>query len=161
MKVLLLSPAAGLGGAERSLLDVVLSTRKVRPDIRLAVLSGSEGPLNDILRSNDVEVRVLAFPERFAKLGEDGARGLRAAVPSVLRTLATAGDFTRYTTAFQAAIRSFQPDVVHSNGVKMHMLAALGSPLRILFLARARLRELPPDFEVAGTSRRPSSSSRS
>ena len=89
MKVLLLSPAAGLGGAERSLLDVVLSIRKARPDISLAVLSASEGPLNDILRSSEIEVRVLPFPSRFAKLGEDGTSGLLAAVPSVLRTFMT------------------------------------------------------------------------
>ena len=40
--------------------------------------------------------------------------------------------------AFREAVRSFQPDVVHSNGVKMHMLAAVGSPLSIPVLWHVR-----------------------
>ena len=45
MKILYLNPAAQLGGAERSLLDLMTGVRALRPDWELSLIAGEDGPL--------------------------------------------------------------------------------------------------------------------
>src|SRR5687767_6927405 len=125
MRVMYLSASGELGGAERSLLDILASLRIAQPSWTLALIAGSHGPLVDHANRLGVAGRVLPFPPTLSRLGEAGveprrARALRFAAALALAVLPVA----RYRAALARAIREFAPDVIHSNGLKTHVLAA-------------------------------------
>jgi glycosyltransferase involved in cell wall biosynthesis len=130
MRLLYLSPTAAMGGAERVLLDLLAMLRSARPTWTLGLISGNDGPLVDSARALGVQTVVLPFPHDFARLGDAGlvtpgtwAQFARHAVGGSLSTL-------RYVQRLRAAVTAFGPDVVHSNGIKMHLLGALVRPSR-------------------------------
>jgi len=124
-----------LGGAERSLLDLMASLRVARPGWPLVLVAGGEGPL--VTRAGELGVRttVIPFPTSVSRLGDAGAGGpagsqfttgklfgrMGAALPATLM----------YLSRFHRLIRSLAPDVVHSNGCKMHLLSTWAVPSRI------------------------------
>jgi len=135
MKIVCLTPMGELGGAERSLLDLMANLRVARPDWPLILVAGGEGPL--VTRAAELGVRtiVLPFPTTVSRLGDAGAGGpagrqfttgklfgrMWAAIPSTLL----------YLSRFHRLIRSLAPDVVHSNGCKMHLLSTWAVPSHI------------------------------
>ena len=130
MRLLYLSPTAAMGGAERVLLDLLTMLRAARPAWALGLITGNDGPLADWARALGVETIVLPFPHDFARLGDAGlvtpgtwAQFARHAVGGSLSTL-------RYVQRIRSAVVEFAPDVVHSNGIKMHLLGALVRPAR-------------------------------
>ena len=130
VRLLYLSPTAAMGGAERVLLDLLTMVREARPSWTIGLISGNDGPLVDDARALGVTTTTLPFPRDFARLGDAGlvtpatwARFARHAVGGSLSTL-------RYVQQLRAAISGFSPDVVHSNGIKMHVLGALVRPSR-------------------------------
>ena len=130
VRLLYLSPTAAMGGAERVLLDLLTMVREARPSWTVGLISGNDGPLIDDARALGVTTTTLPFPRDFARLGDAGlvtpatwARFARHAVGGSLSTL-------RYVQQLRAAITGFSPDVVHSNGIKMHVLGALVRPSR-------------------------------
>jgi glycosyltransferase involved in cell wall biosynthesis len=70
-------------------------------------------------------VKVLPFPTEVAELGDSGDRGKTGLLSSMLRAIPTV---RRYRDQLRSALNEFQPHVVHSNGFKMHVLGAMGSP---------------------------------
>jgi glycosyltransferase involved in cell wall biosynthesis len=124
--VLFLSPAAQLGGAERVLLDMLASHRTGDAAQRLTVLTSGDGPLVQAVGALGVRVIVLPFPAAVAALGD--ARAVGGGTSRVLlRALATAPAVLSYVRALRDVLRRERPDVVHSNGAKMHLLAAYAS----------------------------------
>lgn len=119
-----------MGGAERVLLDILALVRRSRPDWPIGLIVGNDGPLADGARALGVATKVLPFPRDFAQLGDAGlgsagtwARFARLAVGGSLSTV-------RYAQQLRAEVAAFAPDVVHSNGIKMHVLGALVRPSR-------------------------------
>ena len=127
MRVLFVSPAAGLGGAERCLLDCVAALHE-HGQVDTRVLALADGPLLARARLLGAKTLVVSPPQNLTLLGEHGSgaessaalRGLFSATPSVVRFLAR----------IREAIIEAKPDVVHTNGIKAHLIAGLLTPAR-------------------------------
>jgi glycosyltransferase involved in cell wall biosynthesis len=121
MRVIELAASGHLGGAERVLLDAVASRRAAGDEV--SVIALAPGPLAESVGRLDASFTVCPPPHVLSELGDAGrstpaaALGLaRAAVPALA-----------YVRRFRRALGDRHPDVVHSHGIKMHVLAALGS----------------------------------
>ena len=122
MRVLYLSPVGTLGGAERSLLDVLESVKAAKPEWSLAVIAGGEGPLVARTTAAGVSVDVISLPKSLASLGDSGVvgTGLRR-VWFPIRCLRAGFDSLAYIVRLRRAVRQFKPDLIHTNGFKMHV----------------------------------------
>src|SRR5579862_3586201 len=104
VKVLYLNPSAKLGGAERSLLDLMWSIRRTRPDWQLTLLAGEQGDLVERSREIGIATKVLPMPRALARLGDAAAGGpagggafrlctliarMNRAIPAVIHHVAT------------------------------------------------------------------------
>ena len=103
MRISFLSASGQLGGAETSLLDALASLRAARPAWRLQLVIASDGPLAARAEALGVTTVSAPFPPSVARLGERSAAS-------------SSGGYARFA--------AFRPDVVHTNGLKMHVLAA-------------------------------------
>ena len=128
MRVMFLNPTGQLGGAESSLVDILASLRQAEPSWPLHLLAASDGPLIGRARSLGVTAEVLPFPSAIARLGEHGAAsgGPGAAVRFAAQIALASAAAVRYRAALGRAIDAFDPAIVHTNGLKMHVLAAWG-----------------------------------
>src|SRR6202020_1929552 len=70
MTVLFLDPVGTLGGAERSLLDLIASLRDAQPTLAIGLIVGSDGELAREAERLAVKVRVLPLPARLARTGD-------------------------------------------------------------------------------------------
>ncbi len=116
MRLLFLSASGHLGGAEASLLDILASLRLAEPGWDLHLAAAAPGPLLERASALGVSASVVAWPAPLARLGEGGLTPSR-----VVSALAAAGGYVR---ELRAAIDAIQPDLVHTNGLKMHVLGA-------------------------------------
>jgi glycosyltransferase involved in cell wall biosynthesis len=123
--VLFLNPAAALGGAERSLLDVIASLRRAAPDLPIALITGTEGPLTTEAERLGAVVRVLPLPSRLARTGDSALRGVLAVARRAPALAAASLELASYGLALRREIVAIRPRVLHSNGIKSHVLAAL------------------------------------
>jgi glycosyltransferase involved in cell wall biosynthesis len=124
MRVLYLSPSGGLGGAERALLEGIRALRSLEPSWTIGLISLDDGPLIRELRSHGADATVLPVPEVFAAAGESG----RSRAATLLQLTRGAGPLAGYARAFRRAVRAWGPDLVHSNGIKTHVLGAWSQP---------------------------------
>ena len=124
VRVMYLSPSGQLGGAEASLLDIMASLRAARPSWPLHLLVAGEGPLAERAASLGVSTQTLPFPPAVARLGESGAMAPGHRSSLVGRLALAAPPIAAYVGRLRRSIHAVDPDVVHSNGLKMHVLAA-------------------------------------
>jgi glycosyltransferase involved in cell wall biosynthesis len=116
-----------MGGAETSLRELLASIRAAAPDWELILLLGEDGPIAGRARALGVRVVVAPFPASLAQLGDTRRRSL-ATWWSLLKA---AGATVFYARRLAETIRSIEPDIVHTNGFKMHLLGAWTCPRRI------------------------------
>ena len=114
MHILHLSATGAIGGAERSLLDIVASVREASPDWRLSVVSGADGALIANAKALGAGARVLPYGDALARLGEARSGGRLAAAALAME----------YVSSLSSLIDDLRPDVIHTHGLKMHILAA-------------------------------------
>ena len=76
MKILYLSPCAQLGGAEKSLLDILASIRAAKPDWQLHLVASGDGPLVSKGRALGLATTIVPFPLALSRLGDAGVGGL-------------------------------------------------------------------------------------
>lgn len=128
MKILYLNPGGQIGGAERVLLDLVSVLQAPGGSAEVCLVLGAGGPLVGTARAMGAAVRVVPFPPALAQLGDSGLRRdsgrlgaawLRGA-PAILRASAS---LSGYVQRLARVVREEAPDIVHSNGLKMHLLA--------------------------------------
>jgi glycosyltransferase involved in cell wall biosynthesis len=125
MRLLFLSTSGQLGGAEAVLLDMLASLRRAEPAWPLHLISVAPGPLIGRAAALGVDSRVVALPPALARLGEAGVASGEVDAGVLVSRLAPAWSAIRtYVPALGAAVSTIQPDVIHSNGLKMHLLAA-------------------------------------
>jgi glycosyltransferase involved in cell wall biosynthesis len=125
MRVMYLSSTGELGGAERSLLEVVASIRAARPSWPLHVVAATDGPLVSRASELGASVTVLPFGPSLAALGEAGADGDVWGPAALGWRLARASAATcTYLARLRRIVRLFRPDVVHTNSLKMHVLGS-------------------------------------
>jgi glycosyltransferase involved in cell wall biosynthesis len=135
MKVVFINAAAQLGGAEAVLLDMLASLRAVAPDIELHLIVPSPGPLLDKARALGVFVTIVGFPSSIAHLGDFGASGKdykqrlkRLAL--IGRVSVSSASAIVYAWKLRRVLRQLRPDIVHTNGLKMHIFGLLAKPKR-------------------------------
>ncbi len=127
MKIVYLSASGALGGAETALLGLLQGMRQTRPLDELHVIAAEDGPLLRRLEGCGVTGHVLPFPSGLASTGETQGGGR-----SRLWSQASSGiEALRYANRLRRLLASLQPDLVHSNGIKMHLLAAWANRRRI------------------------------
>ena len=130
MRVALLSVSAGMGGSERSLLELVRGLAAT-PGIEPIVVMPRLGPLDERARAAGAAVRILPMPDALLAFGEWSMRGTAdlgrhgAALPRV------AAATRRYGQAMTQLLDELDPDVIHTNGFKMHVLAARSADRRV------------------------------
>lgn len=117
MNVVFLNPISNLGGAERVLLDVMTSIRQSYTSINMSLIVGEDGPLVAEVRAIGVGVQVHPMPRHLASLGEraGSAAAMMSALPAAIQ----------YARSLGAQLDRLRPDIVHSNGLKMHLLSRL------------------------------------
>lgn len=128
MRIVFLSPSGELGGAETALLDMLAAIREARPDWPLALIAASDGPLL-AKASTYADAAALSFPNALARLGEWGTR---QSIASRLRLgaalVAASAPAVSYARRLRRRLRDINPDIIHSNGLKMHLLGARVRP---------------------------------
>ena len=119
LRVLFLSAVGGLGGAERVLLTAIRQVSRLGQEAQL--LACAPGPLpKRATAAGATRTDVLPLPGVLASTGESGG-----ALAGIFRSAAGAPLMSDYLRRLTLAIRNAKPDVVHSNGVKTHVLASL------------------------------------
>ena len=126
MRIAYLNPSGQMGGAEACLLDALAVLRQTRPDWALAVILGEDGPLAARAREHGAEVHLLPFPQELARLGDSGQAG-RVALAG--RLMSTTPSALRYRFQLRSLLGRLKPDLIHTNGFKMHVLGASAKPL--------------------------------
>ena len=137
--VVCVTTSASFGGAETSLLTMLTALRALEPSWRITVVTPGPGPLAHRCRVLRFAVAELPFPAALALLGESGAVEARGTVPGGLRfawqALAAAVSLPGYLRRLRAVVRDARATVVHTNGLKAHIAAALASDSTLSELA--------------------------
>ena len=118
VRIAYLNPVGQLGGAEISLLDLLAGIRVAEPAWELHLVTGEDGPLVERAQALGVQVKVLPFPRALARLGDSGSRPLAALWQALGAVTGTAV----YLARLRRTLTAIQPDIVHTNGFKMHIL---------------------------------------
>jgi glycosyltransferase involved in cell wall biosynthesis len=122
MRIALVSVSGQLGGSEAVLLQLVGEINRLRSSWDVRLVSLMEGPLVDRAKALDAGVHVVPMPRSVASLGEWGGR--RRALGLLSSVATAAGDLRVYQRQFSDALGAIDPDVVHTNGFKAHVMAA-------------------------------------
>jgi len=132
MRIVYLNPSGQMGGAEAALLDVLASLRKAEPEWKLELVVSDDGPLAAKAKALGVLITVLPFPNSLAQIGDAAAGGLAGnnlRGRRLLRQLIFGSPATAvYVSKLRKLLRQRHPDVIHTNGFKMHVLGAMAKP---------------------------------
>jgi glycosyltransferase involved in cell wall biosynthesis len=138
MRILFLNSSGHLGGAEISLLDMLASLRLAVPEWPLRLILGENGPLVARARDLGVETSVLTLPRSFARLGDAGVggpAGHQIGPAGLLRRVLAAGlPVAGYCRQLRRIIRQAAPELIHSNGLKMHIVGMWARPFDTPFI---------------------------
>jgi glycosyltransferase involved in cell wall biosynthesis len=100
------------------------------------VLLGADGPLRGAVGELGVECEVLPLPPALAGLGDaglnrgtgGGGRRVAAGLALLLRGPGAVAATASYRARLGRALQAAEPDVVHTNGMKAHVLGTLAAP---------------------------------
>jgi glycosyltransferase involved in cell wall biosynthesis len=132
LRIFYLNPNGSIGGAERALLDLMHTVHRTRPDWNLELIAGGSGDLVTAARDLGIGTHVLPLPAATSLLGDAGSGGPAGEEVSKLDLLGRLAFSTPQLGAYIFNLRSFllghQPDLIHSNGFKTHILAVWAAP---------------------------------
>jgi len=128
VSILFLSPTGQIGGAEAALHELIAGLRDANPAWSLGVVVGSDGPLVDKVKALGARVDVLPFPPALAKLGDWGVDGIASLIRLCARCAVALWPTLIYLRRLRRLLRDRGPDVIHTNGLKMHLLGAWAAP---------------------------------
>jgi glycosyltransferase involved in cell wall biosynthesis len=131
MRIAYVNPAAGLGGAELILLDILATVPEALPGVEQDLFLLAEGPLAERAAALGVRVHTVPMPPSLASVGDSALKGkgkFRAAAALAARGLPAGAATLRYARRLGALLSSVAPSVVHSNGIKTHLLLGLAAP---------------------------------
>ncbi len=114
-----------MGGAETCLIDALAVLREARPHWTASVIVAEEGPLVSRAREHGAKVHLLPFPAEVARIGDSGQSG-RASLAA--RLISNSPSILLYRSQLRTLLRDLKPDLIHTNGFKMHVLGALSKP---------------------------------
>jgi glycosyltransferase involved in cell wall biosynthesis len=119
MRIAFLTVSAEMGGSERSLVELLRALRSLRPGWAFDVVLPREGPLAVQARAAGAAAVLLPMPAALSQFGESGGiRGGGAALPRAV------GAAAGYARTLRRLLTTLGTDVIHSNGLKHHVLAA-------------------------------------
>lgn len=124
MHVVFLSVSSEFGGSEAVLCALVLGVRRVHPEWRLTTVVPRDGSLVARLQSAGADVRLLPIPPALLRLGESAQGTIARGAGLIAAATALRG----YTRQLRELLTELAPDVIHSNGLKLHVLAARARP---------------------------------
>ena len=132
MRIVFLNPSGQMGGAEVALLDVLASLREAAPEWTLELIISGDGPVATRAAALGVVTTVLPFPVSLSRLGDASLAGANKNGSNrlqLLRQLAFANPgIAGYVSKLRKLLRQSRPDLIHSNGFKMHLLGAMARP---------------------------------
>ncbi len=132
-RILYLSPVGQLGGAERCLLTMIRALQRADNNFEPHLLACGEGPLLDHARRAGAQVHSLPLPASLAAMGETGLKHQAGRLHSKARLTADAlagwTEAAAYRRQLRGAIERIAPCLIHSNGIKTHLLTGLLKPL--------------------------------
>jgi glycosyltransferase involved in cell wall biosynthesis len=128
MRVTFLSVSAEMGGSEVSLLELLRGLGRLVPSWRLDLVVPREGSLASFARASGAVVHVLPLPSRLARLGETPGRGAALLFGRGASLVLAAGSVGSYSRRLARLLADLAPDVVHTNGFKLHVLGARVAP---------------------------------
>lgn len=124
-----------MGGAEVSLCDILASLRAARPEWHLHLVAAEHGTLIERAAALGVMTTVLPFAASLARLGDAGAGGNAGRhinrVALLGNLLAASGTVAAYVKRLRRLLLKLAPDIIHTNGFKMHILGAWARPRHI------------------------------
>jgi glycosyltransferase involved in cell wall biosynthesis len=130
--IVYLNTVGVVGGGERILLAMVRQTRRLRPKWRISVVLCADGPLRSALESLGATVLVLPLPGAAAAVGDTHLRTATGKLAKLLRlartAIVTGPALALYLRRLKRTLNALKPDVIHSNGLKTHLLLALARP---------------------------------
>ena len=128
MRISWLSVSDQLGGSEIALLGMITGLRRARPDWQFQVVLPGNGPLRERVEAAGAACSVVAMPPALARIGESAAIRNRwsagAQVALGLRLCASAAALPAYEARLRRTLSAFKPDIVHTNGLKAHVVGA-------------------------------------
>ena len=130
MRVAFLSVSAGFGGSESALWQLVRGIRRLTPAAECAVVVPREGALSVRVREVGGTVRVVPMPDALASFGERSLRGATAVAKRSTAMLSALAAAAPYQRALESVLADLDPDVIHTNGFKMHVLGSRAAPRR-------------------------------
>lgn len=150
MRISWLSVSDQLGGSEVALVSMIKGLREVRPDWQCQVVLPGNGPLRERVEAAGAQCVVVPMPAALARVGESaairGRWGAGATIALGLRLGASAFALPAYEARLARTLSSFQPDIIHTNGFKAHVLGVrLRLPHRVVvwhlheYVSRRRL----------------------
>lgn len=153
MTLVFVNPVGVIGGAERALLTILAALRTTEPTLQLHLIVGTDGPLIEMAQELGVQVKLLKLPDQLNQLGDSGLfqslKGMPGSTTSpnhlenktkiinlsmgrltlLLRVAKVLPSVAQYLGEFRQAIREINPDLIHSNGIKTHLLMALAGSM--------------------------------
>jgi glycosyltransferase involved in cell wall biosynthesis len=129
VSIVFLSPTGQAGGAEAALHELLAGLRESHPTWSLRLIVASPGPFVARVEALGVSVRVLPFPRSLARLGDWGiGRGWWRRLVFLARCAGVALPALGYVRRLRSVLQADAPDVIHTNGLKMHVLGAWARP---------------------------------
>jgi glycosyltransferase involved in cell wall biosynthesis len=127
MRIVYIAASAQLGGAELALVGMIAGIRRYRPDWDCIVILPGTGPLQDVCTAQGVTSVVVPFPAAIARLGETAMiRGGSIWQPAAVRRLLSAAlRSPSYARQLSRTLARCNPTLIHSHGIKAHVLGAL------------------------------------
>jgi glycosyltransferase involved in cell wall biosynthesis len=132
MKVIFLNPVGIMGGAERVLLTMLTALQQTDPNLELYLIIGSDGLLAEHASSLGIKVTVLPLPKMLQRMGDSALKKattvgdrLKATLMLLWQVGVALPAVNVYCQQLRQIIRQINPDLIHSNGIKTHLLIGL------------------------------------
>jgi len=123
MRIAFLSVSDQIGGSEAMLLEILAALGRSRPAWPLHVVLPGSGPLAGRAVALGAHVVVVPMPVSLSRLGDWGTTG-RGSAALALRLLRAAADLPAYEGRLRGVLSAIEPDVLHTNGFKAHIVGA-------------------------------------
>lgn len=138
MRIVYVNPIGAVGGAERSLVDFLSALRLAEPSLELHLIAGTSGRLLDEVEELGIHGEVIPLPRRLLRLGDSSL--MEGGLSRIWKTWHLArhaffglSDVRQYVRALNRRFKELSPTLIHSNGIKSHVLTSLarqpGTPL--------------------------------
>lgn len=131
MRVVYLNPTGQLGGAERALLDILASLKAADPQFSPHLIMSAQGPLVARAAAMNVPTTVLPFPNSLARLGDSNV-GKKISLFLLVWRFTIAGlSIIFYLWHLKRLLKRLAPEVIHTNGFKMHIFGIWARPKQV------------------------------